>query len=227
MVAGAGFATERTIALVNGYLEELASALYVENLEWPENSLPSNWDFMPLSSFFPVKTGKKDANIATENGAYPFFTCSQKNLLTDEYSFEGSAILVAGNGDFNVKWYEGKFEAYQRTYVLIPDDPSLLGYLYFAVKRNLSEITSGSRGSVIKFITKGNLADHKIAVPPCVADNAIVKRLNLILKSIDANKRESAALEKLRDMLLPKLMSREIDVSKVDLMRLNSHLYGC
>ena len=211
-------------SLLNDYLEELALTLYAENLEWGEAELPSGWQFRPLSDFFPVVTGKKDANIALDNGAYPFFTCKQSALLTDTYSFDGSAILVAGNGDFNVKWYEGKFEAYQRTYVLIPDDPVLLGYLYCAVKRNLSEITSGSRGSVIKFITKGNIADYEIAVPPNPEQNSTIKQLRKILELIDAFNREMAQLETLRDVLLPKLMSGEIDVSQVDLSQLNNHL---
>lgn len=211
-------------AKLNGYLEELALALYAEYLEWSDEELPVGWVRRPLSDFFPVKTGKKDANIATKNGLYPFFTCGKQNLFTDNYSFDGSAILVAGNGDFRVKWYEGKFEAYQRTYVLMPNDPVLLGYLYCAVKRNLSNITSKSRGSVIKFITKGNIADCEIAVPPIPEMNEIIKHLNQILRVIDANKRDTALLKELRDVLLPKLMSGEIDVSKIDLMQLNSHL---
>lgn len=212
---------------LNGYLEELALALYTEHLEWSDGELPVGWVRRPLSDFFPVKTGKKDANIATENGIYPFFTCGKQNLFTDNYSFDGSAILVAGNGDFSVKWYEGKFEAYQRTYVLMPNDPALLGYLYCAVKRNLSNITSKSRGSVIKFITKGNIADYEIAVPPIPEMNEIIKHLNQILRVIDANKRDTALLKELRDVLLPKLMSGEIDVSKIDLKQLNSHFGDC
>lgn len=211
------------LAEQNDYLEELALSLYIEKLEWPQDELPTGWSYKPLSDFFPVKTGKKDANIATPDGTYPFFTCAQGNLLTDDYSFDGTAILVAGNGDFNVKWYEGKFEAYQRTYVLMLQEPALLGYLYCAVKRNLTSITCGARGSVIKFITKGNIADYKIAVPPNPSDNEYVQKLRLFLKTIDANKKEIAALAELRDTLLPKLMSGEIDVSKVDLTQLNNH----
>lgn len=106
----------------------------------------------------------------------------------------------------------------------MPNDPALLGYLYCAVKRNLSNITSKSRGSVIKFITKGNIADYEIAIPPIPEMNEIIKYLNQILRAIDANKRDTALLKELRDVLLPKLMSGEIDVAKVDLMQLNSHL---
>ena len=68
-----------------------------------------------------VVTGKEDANFSVPNGKYKFFTCSNTPLSCDEYVFDSSSILIAGNGDFNVKHYSGKFNAYQRTYVLTPD----------------------------------------------------------------------------------------------------------
>ena len=106
----------------------------------------------------------------------------------------------------------------------MPYDPKLLGLLYCAVKRNLDRITSGSRGSVIKFITKSNIADYSIAVPQEPESHETVVRLNHILKAIDANKRESDILGELRNALLPRLMSGEIDVSKIDLTQPNNHL---
>ncbi|MCK9331344.1 MAG: restriction endonuclease subunit S, partial [Candidatus Cloacimonetes bacterium] len=127
--------------------------------------IPKGWEVKEQDEFFPVVTGKKNANVASDNGKYKFFTCSQQVFTTDDYSFEGEAILVAGNGDFNVKYYNGKFEAYQRTYVLIPNNPKIAGLLYFAIKNNLDDITKGHRGSVINFITKGHLANYKITVP--------------------------------------------------------------
>lgn len=219
-------ATEETGAL-NDYLEQCAVTLYREKLECGRDSLPDGWSISKLSSFFPVKTGKKDANIAVDGGEYPFFTCSQAPSASDVFSFDGDAILVAGNGNFNVKWYRGKFEAYQRTYVLMPKHGQLLGWLYCAVKRNLDSITQGARGSVIKFITKGNIADYEIAVPPDPLTDVTIQQLNEYLLCIEALRHECARLEQLRDALLPKLMSGEIDVSQIDLTQLNNHLAGC
>ena len=72
-----------------------------------------------LSELCSIKTGKKDANEASKNGKYPFFTCGRETLSIDTYSFEGKALLVSGNGEIGqVKYYDGKFDAYQRTYVL-------------------------------------------------------------------------------------------------------------
>ena len=125
--------------------------------------IPDGWRVGKLGEYFPIKTGKKDANVSSQNGKYPFFTCAQEQLLCDNYSFNGSAILLAGNCDFNVKWYDGKFEAYQRTYVLAPYDPCLLGYLYYLMKHFLEDITTGHRGSVVNFITKGMIEDYLLA----------------------------------------------------------------
>ena len=74
-----------------------------------------------LGDLVNIKTGKLDANAAVEGGQYPFFTCSRDIFAIDTYAFDCEAILLAGNnavGDFNVKHYNGKFNAYQRTYVI-------------------------------------------------------------------------------------------------------------
>lgn len=142
--------------------------------------IPQGWKVGTLGEFFPIVTGKKDANISSKSGKYPFFSCSQNISWTNDYSFDGFAIIVAGNGDFNVKWYNGKFEAYQRTYVLIPYNPTLTSWLYYAVKYNLNMITIGARGSVIKFITKGDIQNFKVAYPQNIDKLEIVKMLGNI-----------------------------------------------
>jgi type I restriction enzyme S subunit len=179
--------------------------------------IPIGWKVFKLGDFLPIKTGKKDANVATSQGKYPFFSCSQNVLWTDEYSFNGRAILVAGNGDFNVKRCDGKFEAYQRTYVLMPYKEFLAGWLYYVVKYNLEKITMSAQGSVIKFITKGHLEDFKFAAPSIVGEkeNEDTRIFNEINSVIDSRIEENYRLAELRDALLPKLMSGELDVSEV------------
>ena len=148
---------------MNETLEQLGQALFRHY--FVDNPESKNWKKRPLGEFFPVKTGKKDANFGIKDGKFPFFTCAQTISRAPSYSFDGSAILVAGNGDFNIKYYTGKFEAYQRTYVLIPHNEELLGFLYFLMKKDLSLITGGSRGSVIKFITKGMIENYRVELP--------------------------------------------------------------
>ena len=180
-------------------------------------TVPNNWFEYKLSDFLPVITGKKNTNVSSSIGTYPFFSCSQDITWTDEYSFEGNAILVAGNGDFNVKFYNGKFEAYQRTYVLIPHNPRFSAWLFYAVKYNLNKITVAARGSVIKFITKGNLEDFSFYAPLNLDDYDVIDQFTAINNKIASNREENACLTELRDTLLPKLMSGKIDVSDIDL----------
>ena len=195
----------------NDNLEQQAQALYKR---WFVDNCNESWNKRKLSDFFNVITGKKDANYSTDNGEFPFFTCSQNILKAPNYSFDGAAILLAGNGDFNVKRYIGRFEAYQRTYVLIPFDQRYHSFLYLTIKYYLQEITGGSRGSVIKFITKGNIADFEISIPNDDISNKL-EILDSLYVNIDINTKENQNLAILRDTLLPRLMSGELSVNDV------------
>lgn len=179
--------------------------------------IPYGWRVYRLSEFLPVITGKKNANVSSEKGKYPFFSCSQDFSWTDDCSFEGHAILVAGNGDFNVKWYKGKFEAYQRTYVLIPREERYTSWLFYAIKYNLAKITSAARGTVIKFITKGNLEDFTFAAPADLSSCEIIDTFAAINRKIDCLIQENYRLAAIRDSLLPKLMGGEIDVTGIEI----------
>ena len=76
--------------------------------------------YKTLGELCTITTGKLDANANNPNGVYPFFTCGKETLLIDCYAFDGEAIVIAGNGDIgHTKYYNGKFNAYQRTYVLM------------------------------------------------------------------------------------------------------------
>ena len=205
---------------INNNLEQQAMALFKSwfiDFEPYNRTVPNNWIEYRLSDFLPVITGKKNANVSSSIGIYPFFSCSQDIAWTDEYSFEGNAILVAGNGDFNVKFYNGKFEAYQRTYVLIPHNPRFSAWLFYAVKYNLNKITASARGSVIKFITKGSLEDFSFYAPLNLDDFDVIDQFTAINDIIASNREENACLSDLKDTLLPKLMSGELDVSKIEI----------
>lgn len=216
---------------MNKTLEEMGKALFKRwfvDFEFPDENgkpyksaggemveselgmIPKGWSLIKLGTFFPVKTGKQDAKIAVIDGKYPFFTCAQEISRTNKYSFDESALLLAGNGDFNVKWYEGKFEAYQRTYVLTPYNSDNLGFLYYLVDYFLNEITSGHRGSVINFITKGMIENFSVALP--VGLNSFLSVFNSLNKLVDANKKDINRLGDTRDLLLPRLMSGRLRV---------------
>ena len=203
-------------------LEEAAQRLYKEwfvDLRFPghENTkivdgVPEGWRKFPLEEIAPVVTGKKDANYGDKGGNYPFFTCSQETITAPGYSFDTSAVILAGNGDFNVKLYRGKFEAYQRTYVLAPFDHSNLFNLYFTVQDNMEALAKGASGSTIKFLTKGML--QKILV--LTADKKILDKFNdyeeNIQQKVEALKKQVEDLTEIQNRLLPKLMSGEVEV---------------
>ncbi|HEY2975872.1 MAG TPA: restriction endonuclease subunit S [Pyrinomonadaceae bacterium] len=95
-----------------------------------------NWKEAKLGELVSFKTGKLDSNAATSSGNYPFFTCSQETLRTDTYSFDTECVLLAGNnaaGVYPLKYFRGKFDAYQRIYVIRSLDGDRLSnrYLYF------------------------------------------------------------------------------------------------
>lgn len=194
---------------MNETLEQLGQALFRHY--FVDNPERSGWGKRSLGEFFPIKTGKKDANFGTNDGKFSFFTCAQTVSHAPSYSFDGSAILVAGNGDFNIKYYTGKFEAYQRTYVLMPYNEELLGFLYFLMKKDLSLITGGSRGSVIKFITKGMIENYRVELPDDNDLAAFVPIFSELLALISHSNEQIQALAALRDALLPKLISGEIE----------------
>ena len=104
-----------------------------------------------LGDYVKIITGKLDANASSENGRYPFFTCSVEPLRIDTYSYDCECVLVAGNGDLNVKYYNGKFDAYQRTYIIESIDNSVLTvpYLYCFLDKNVETLLKQSIGGVI------------------------------------------------------------------------------
>lgn len=133
-----------------------------------------------LGDLTKIRTGKLDANASSSNGEYPFFTCSKEPLCIDSYSYDCECVLVAGNGDLNVKYYHGKFDAYQRTYI-IEDNGSgqlYMPYLYYFMDSYVEELRKLSIGGVIKYIKLGNLTDALIELPEINNQKAVVNILN-------------------------------------------------
>ncbi|BDX52763.1 hypothetical protein JPM7_3700 [Metamycoplasma equirhinis] len=121
----------------------------------------ANTTFIMLGNCCEIKTGKLNAEASSINGKYPFFTCGKDELLIDDYAFDCKAIIVAGNGEISCKYYEGKFNAYQRTYVLSPT--KYFNLFQKACELGINDLIINSQGSVIKFITKGML--EAISIP--------------------------------------------------------------
>lgn len=203
-------------------LEEAAQRLYKEwfvDLRFPGHEdtpivdgVPEGWEKVGLASIAPIVTGKKDANFGTPDGKYLFFTCAQEPIRAPSYSFDCNAVILAGNGDFNVKLYRGQFEAYQRTYVFSPNETNHLYLLYHAVRESMRQLFQGASGSTIKFLTKHMLEDITVFVPDKDTLNAFKNVCDAIQKKIECLKAQIMYSQESRDRLLPKLMSGEIEV---------------
>lgn len=171
--------------------------------------IPKTFEVKVMKDFLNVVTGKEDANFATKNGQYAFFTCGDEILRCDKSVFKGKAILIAGNGNFNVKYFDGEFNAYQRTYVLIPKNELYAGILYFSALNRIDIFTKGSNGSIVKFITKGDIENIPVILPN---DTQILSVFNTILDKQNLIRIENQKLKALRDFLLPLLLNAQVKI---------------
>ena len=175
-----------------------------------KKEIPEGWKVIKYSDIAKTVTGKHDANFATTDGNYAYFTCSADVLQCNDYAFDGKAILIAGNGNFNVRYYSGKFNAYQRTYVLMPPE-EYIGILYMECLRKADSFKKGGNGSIIKFITKNDIDNIYITVPP---QDKILQPFNMCLDLMQLLNDESSILTKLRDWLLPMLMNGQVEIKE-------------
>ena len=154
-----------------------------------------------LGQLTNIKTGRLDVNAENPNGKYPFFTCSKNHTYIDEYAFDGESVLVAGNGDLNVKYYNGKFNAYQRTYVIQANENLNGKFLYYFLDSYVEKLREQSIGGVIKYIKLGNLTDAEIPLPPL----ATQQRIAAILDQADALIQNNRAIVQKYDALTQSL----------------------
>jgi len=152
-----------------------------------------------LGDYVRIRTGKLDANASSEKGQYPFFTCAIEPLRIDSYSYDCECVLVAGNGDLNVKYYNGKFDAYQRTYIIESLDKSVLTvpYLYCFLDKYVETLRQQSIGGVIKYIKLGNLTEADIPILPVEEQEEVVTKINKANNLISTRKEQLAKLDQL------------------------------
>ena len=151
-------------------------------------SLISKYEIKKIKDICQIRTGKKDVNTGNPNGIYPFFTCASENTFSNEYSFDTEALLIAGNGDVGkVKYYKGKFEAYQRTYVL-DNFKNIHPRFLFHILSNKLHISLNllKQGNTMPYIKLGMIQDFEISCPPLNIQNEIVEELDSHQKIIDA-----------------------------------------
>jgi type I restriction enzyme S subunit len=145
-----------------------------------------------------ISTGKLDANQAVSDGAYPFFTCAEHPDQIDHYAYDDDVVLVAGNnarGNFHVSRFKGKFNAYQRTYILTSKDGYDIDYIYYALKLELKRLREKAQGSQTKFLTMPILTGIHFREITGHEQSKIARVLSKIDKKIELNNRINAELE--------------------------------
>lgn len=153
-----------------------------------------------LKEISVIRTGKLDSNAAVENGFYPFFTCDPQTLRINTWAYDTEAVLLAGNnasGNYTAKYYRGKFNAYQRTYIIETADSEVLSvrFLCYAINQQLRLLKTMSSGSTTKFLTIRMLHNLDIPCPDIEVQNRIVNVLGNIDDLIENNQKQIILLE--------------------------------
>lgn len=152
-----------------------------------------------LGDFVRIRTGKLNANASDENGIYPFFTCAREISRINKFAFDCECVLVAGNGELNVKYYEGKFNAYQRTYVIEALDKNVLSpkFLFYFLDKYIEQLRNGAIGGVIKYIKLNHLTDIDFPLFDIDIQNKIVAILDKASALVQKRQRTIDLLDEL------------------------------
>lgn len=162
-------------------LDELIKARYVEMF------YDKGYPVLKWNDVFNTTTGKQDSNAAVDGGAYPFFTCSKEVLRIDDYAFEEEALLLAGNnaaGKYDVKYYSGKFNAYQRTYVLTLKENWSYRLFQYQLEDKLAYLQQQSLGGLTKYLTLKILGELEFIIPQKKQQD----KFDLFIKQVDKSK---------------------------------------
>lgn len=162
-------------------LDNLAQSLFYEMFGDPITN-EKGWDVKTWKDVFETKTGKLNANASTEGGKYPFFTCSKETSYIDTYAFDCEALLLAGNNAsaiYDVKYYKGKFNAYQRTYILTIKE-GVYPFYKFSLEGKLSFLQSHSLGGLTKYLTMGVLNGLSFIAPPISLQQQFASKIEAI-----------------------------------------------
>ena len=163
------------------------------------SELPKGWDKVKLLDIADLSTGKVDANHSTEDGLYPFFTCASEPMKSPDYNFDDESVIVPGNGANVgcVLYYNGKFQAYQRTYVL-SNIKIVPKYLFYHFLRYWKERTENNQfGSATNYVKLINFANYIVDMPSLTEQKQIAEKLDKLFDQIETIKEASNKIPEL------------------------------
>ena len=175
-----------------------------------EKEIPEGWEVGNFQNELIFKTGKLDSNASVSNGKYPFFTCSEEVFKVDSYAFEQEAVLLGGNnatGKFPLKYFNGKFDAYQRTYVISSNHKRISNkQIYYRIKGLLDEMRESSVGTTTKFLTMQIFNPISIIIPNILTYESFEKIMQRIYNSKQVYFEETQKIEELKELLLGRMV---------------------
>src|SRR5699024_2427411 len=165
------------------------------------------WKSKNLGELTNITTGALDANAMVPNGKYKFFTCARETYKIDTYAFDTEALLISGNGANvgYIHYYQGKFNAYQRTYVLYGFQDDITFLKYYLEKYLLRRIYSEKRDGNTPYITRGTLHDMEIMIPSFEEQEKIGNFFNKIDKLIESQVKRVGLLKERKKGFLQKM----------------------
>ncbi|GHQ88832.1 restriction endonuclease subunit S [Helicobacter pylori] len=172
------------------------------------------WQKVRLGDICEITTGSLDANEMVHYGKYRFYTCAKEYYFIDKYAFDTEAILISGNGAYvgYVHYYKGKFNAYQRTYVLDNFSEHIIFVKYFLTMFLQSHIQTNRNEGNTPYIVMATLKDFEILLPPLNEQSAIANILSDLDNEITSLKNKKRQFENIKKALNHDLMSAKIRV---------------
>ncbi len=168
---------DERIATQNKIIEKLQSLIKGIAQHCIKESTSGN-TYVKLGDICQITTGKLDANAQVDNGIYPFFTCAEQPFKIDSFAFDTEALLISGNGANlgYINYYKGKFNAYQRTYVLDLFSENIQ-YIKWALKVLLPKrIAIEKSSSNTPYIVLSTLTDLRLPIP-CKSKQSFIANL--------------------------------------------------
>ncbi len=178
--------------------------------------IPEEWEEISIGEILNVQTGKKNAQDAVENGEYPFFTRSVETQRIDSFSYDTEALFIAGEGNFAVKYYRGKFDLHQRTYMLtaLSDHNVNMKFLQSAITPRIHKLVSTSVGSTVQSLRKPIIEALKVPLPPLLEQQKIAEILSTVDQKIDSIDSKIEETQTLKRGLMQRLLSEGIGHSE-------------
>jgi len=166
-------AEEKKLSLLNDYKKGWMQKLFpaegktIPDWRFPEFKDSEEWEKIALGQISLITTGKLDANAMVEDGKYRFYTCAKEFFKIDKYAFDTEALLISGNGAKvgYIHYYKGKFNAYQRTYVLHEFKKNICYVKYFLEKHLSRRISNEKNSGNTPYILRGTLSEMEIIIP--------------------------------------------------------------